>query len=60
MLVGLLISMTMNVYLLNGYIVERSIVPRYDYSGIIASEYHNDNINVYLYPSSTLLYFLAP
>lgn len=48
MLVGLLIALNMNIYLFNGYIVERTIIPRYDYSGIISSEYHNDNINVYI------------
>lgn len=48
MLTGLLISMTMNIYLFNGYIVERTIMPRYDYSGIVSSEYHSEKINLYI------------
>lgn len=48
MIIGLLISMTMNVYLFNGYIVERAIIPRYDYSNIIEKEYHSSDINVYI------------
>lgn len=41
-------SMTMNIYMFNNYIVERSYFPRYDYSGIVKSEYHSDKINVYI------------
>lgn len=48
MLLGLLMSMTMNIYMFNGYIVERAYFPRYDYSGIVEKEYHNNDINVYI------------
>lgn len=48
MLTGLLISLTMNIYMFNDYIVERSIVPRYDYSNITESEYHSDKLNLYI------------
>ena len=48
MLTGLLIALNMNIYMFNNYIVERAYFPRYDYAGIVASEYHNDNINVYI------------
>lgn len=48
MLTGLLIALNMNIYMFNGYIVERTIMPRYDYSGIIEKEYHSDKLNLYI------------
>ncbi len=48
MLTGLLIALNMNIYMFNGYIVERTIIPRYDYSGIVEKEYHSSDINVYI------------